>query len=324
MRPIVLALIPTATIHHAGSLSAPALQTELTAIAQQFDGRLGVCVLSPDGGKACVRGTERFSLQSVVKLVAGVAAVEQGLSLDEPITVHRKDLSVYVQPIAEKVTEQGFRTTIGDLVRRSIIDSDSAAVDVLIARMGGPKAVQASLDRLKIRGMRVDRDEKTLQCDILGIPWKPEFADPQRFEEAIAQITAAARTKAYAKYQADPRDTSTPEAMADMLARLQSGKLLPPAGTAFLMEAMKDCATGMARLKAGTAPGWTLAHKTGTAGSWNGVSAATNDVGVLTAPDGGWIAVAVFVGDSKADPAEREAVIARVAAAVIRNYQVRE
>ena len=33
--------------------------------------------------------------------------------------------------------------------------------------------------------------------------------------------------------------------------------------------------------------GWILAHKTGNSSAWKGVTAATNDVGILTAPDGG-------------------------------------
>jgi beta-lactamase class A len=87
------------------------------------------------------------------------------------------------------------------------------------------------------------------------------------------------------------------------------------------VQAMKDCATGTDRLKAGLAPGWTLAHKTGTSGSWKGMTAATNDVGVLTAPEGTKIAVAVFVGDSVASDKQRAAFIAKVSALAIQHYR---
>jgi hypothetical protein len=56
-------------------------------------------------------------------------------------------------------------------------------------------------------------------------------------------------------------------------------------------------------------------HKTGTSGVKNGLAAATNDLGLIVLPDGRRLALAVFVTDSKADEATREAVIARIAKA---------
>jgi beta-lactamase class A len=45
------------------------------------------------------------------------------------------------------------------------------------------------------------------------------------------------------------------------------------------------------------------------------VTAATNDVGLVTLPNGGHLALAVFVSDSRANDAVREEVIAKVAKA---------
>jgi beta-lactamase class A len=64
-----------------------------------------------------------------------------------------------------------------------------------------------------------------------------------------------------------------------------------------------------------------LGHKTGSSGSWKGLAAATNDVGVMTAPDGTHLGVAVFIGDSKAPAEARSAAMAAVAAAAIRHYR---
>lgn len=55
------------------------------------------------------------------------------------------------------------------------------------------------------------------------------------------------------------------------------------------------------------------AHKTGTDATRDGKTAATNDVGIITLPDGRHLAVAVFVKDSTAGLAPREAAIARIA-----------
>ena len=59
-----------------------------------------------------------------------------------------------------------------------------------------------------------------------------------------------------------------------------------------------------------------MAHKTGTAGTRDGLTRATNDVGLVTLPDGRHLAIAVFVSDSRADEATREGVIAKVSRAV--------
>jgi hypothetical protein len=61
--------------------------------------------------------------------------------------------------------------------------------------------------------------------------------------------------------------------------------------------------------------GTVVAHKTGTGGTRNGITSATNDIGIITLPDGRHLAMAAFVSDSTADDATREAVIARLAKA---------
>ncbi|HZD75607.1 MAG TPA: serine hydrolase [Acidobacteriaceae bacterium] len=55
----------------------------------------------------------------------------------------------------------------------------------------------------------------------------------------------------------------------------------------YLTGVLRETAAFPDRLKAGVPKDWTLAHKTGASGSCSGVTAATNDVGILQAPDGG-------------------------------------
>ena len=50
--------------------------------------------------------------------------------------------------------------------------------------------------------------------------------------------------------------------------------------------------------------------------SVNGVTAATNDIGIITLPNGKMFAIAVFVSDSPADEKTREEVIAKIAKTV--------
>lgn len=249
-------------------------------------------------------------------------AVDRGSwRLDEQVLVRRQDLSLFVQPLAKLVTAQGYRTTIADLIRRAVVDSDSAAADILIARLGEPKTVQTCLERLGVHGVRIDRDERHLQTEIVGLEWRPEYVDPKVLDLAIERVPKGRHDAAYRAYQIDVRDTATPRGMAALLERLAAGKLLSARSSRHLLKVMQETVTFPDRLKAGTARGWTLGHKTGTSGAWNGVIAATNDVGVLGAPDGGTVAVAVFIGDSRAPSSDRTALTARIAAAAIACYR---
>ena len=241
--------------------------------------------------------------------------------LDDPIVVHKEDLSLYVQPIAKLVTPRGFHTTLGDLVRRAIVDSDSAAADILIKKLGGPNEVQAFLDRHSITGVRLDRDERHLQTEIVGLEWRAEFVDPGALNRAIESVPKKQRDLAYHQYQIDIRDTATPLGMARLLCSLSDGRLLSPASSRHLLELMAQTSTFPDRLKAGVSNGWTLAHKTGTSGTWKGITAATNDVGIITSPTGRNVAVVVFIGDSGEPATKRAALIASAAQLTITHYQ---
>src|SRR5207248_3433034 len=54
------------------------------------------------------------------------------------------------------------------------------------------------------------------------------------------------------------------------------------------------------------------AHKTGTGGTQNGITSATNDIGIIILPDGRHLAVAAFVSDSAANDDTRDAIVARL------------
>ncbi|GAB4361493.1 MAG: class A beta-lactamase [Bryobacter sp.] len=307
------------------AFAAPAateLEVQFAKLSQGFPGRLGIAV-EANGKIYQNRGLERFSIQSVMKLFVGFAIcelVDQGrLRLDTPQVFRTEDKSVFMQPIAKKLLKGEYKTSIAELIRYGIIDSDSAAADYLILHhLGKATEITKALERKGIRGLRVDRTERDLQTEVHGLRWKSEYLDEAVFERELANQPKEAVTKAYTFYRNDPRDTSTPVASAQFLALLHSGKLLQPETTAFLLQALRDCATGVKRLKAGLPAGWELGHKTGTSSTWQGIAAATNDIGILYGPKGQKISVAVYVGDAKAPEAEREAAIAQVAKLVVK------
>ncbi|HYC02499.1 MAG TPA: class A beta-lactamase [Azospirillaceae bacterium] len=305
----------------AATLDGPALQARLAELAAGHPGRVGIGVRDLNGGaQLLVGGGVPYPMQSVYKFPIGAAAlvaVDEGrLRLDQEVTVRPEDTVGFHSPLRERMAGKEARVTVAELVKLAAGDSDNTACDVLLTLLGGPGAVQAMIDGLGIRGLRVDRPERELQADVSGIPpaLRPVAAAAQA--EVIRAVPAEARRAAIEAYMADPRDTSTPEAMLDFIEAFHAGRLLSLESMAHLRRILTETKTGPKRLRAGLPDGWTVAHKTGTAGSFEGFAPATNDVGLLFGPEGETVAVAVFVAGSTAPEEVREGLIAEVARAV--------
>jgi beta-lactamase class A len=105
---------------------------------------------------------------------------------------------------------------------------------------------------------------------------------------------------------------ATPAEMTSLLQQFHLGKGLSTNSRVLLMNLMTDTQTGLKRLKGNLPAGTIVAHKTGTSQTYDGITAATNDVGIITIPNKKHLAIAIFVSDAKADQATREAVIAQI------------
>jgi beta-lactamase class A len=105
-----------------------------------------------------------------------------------------------------------------------------------------------------------------------------------------------------------------------LLCALVDGSILSSTSSALLLDILSKTRTFPDRLKAGVPVDWRLAHKTGTSDTLNGVTDASHDVGVLTAPDGGKMVVVVLIGKTRALSQVHAAMTADVARAVIASY----
>ncbi len=277
-----------ATSARANPRSLSALHQLLGQIAQSAQGRVGMSAMLLETGESIsVHGHEPFPMQSVYKFPIGMAVlnqVDQGkLTLDQKIHV---DKSAYIgerqhSPIRDN-HPNGIDMSVGDLLRYAVSQSDGSASDVLMRLAGGATVVMRYLNDLTIRGIRVLNSKKELGQD------------------------NAVQYKNWAQ----------PVAMVALLKALHEGRGLTPASRTFLLTIMTETTTGPNRLKGLLPPGTEVAHKTGASGTEKGLTPATNDVGLITLPNGHHVAIAVFVADSKADTATRGAVIAQIAKAV--------
>jgi beta-lactamase class A len=304
------------------------LDDRLRTLGEAFGGRIGVAVFNIDEGWAVTfNGGEKQPQQSVSKLWVAVTvldAIDRGeLSLSTPVTIRKSDLSIFHQPLRERVGEGSYTTTVADLLKRAITQSDNAANDALVRTVGGPWAVQVTVVAKNLGEIRFGPGERQMQTAAAGLDWKPEYSFKRFFWDDREALPPEVRKKALETYLADPPDGASALDIAETLGRLKLGELLSPESTDYLLTLMGQTATGTSRLKAGLAPGWTLRHKTGT-GQVNGrLATGYNDVGLLTAPDGTVYAVAVLIGASRRSFDERSALIADVARTVIATHPVK-
>jgi beta-lactamase class A len=137
------------------------------------------------------------------------------------------------------------------------------------------------------------------------------------FYAARNALPMSVRRTAFENYIRDPMDGATPLGTVDALARLKKGELLSPRSTDKLLSVMSNTKTGAQRLKGGLAPGWRLAHKTGTGQVLGGTQAGYNDIGIVTAPNGKSYAVAVFIRRTSAPLPQRMQAMQNTVRAVV-------
>jgi len=265
------------------------LENHITQIASRAKGGVGVFAIIHETNEvvASLNPDSRFPMQSVYKLPISMAVMKQvaegRIKLDQSMSITKQDYGGPAghSPIRDKYPN-GTELTINELIRFALSESDGTASDVLMKLAGGPQAVQSFLDGLGIKNMIVLDTEK-----------------------ALIQDTSL-------QY----RNYSTPKAAVELLRALQEKRGVSAASQELLLQYMIQSTPGPRRLKGLLPPGTITAHKTGTSLTEKGITAATNDIGIITLPNGRHLIIAVFVSDSPADQATRESVIARVAKAI--------
>jgi beta-lactamase class A len=303
-----------------------ALVANIASLARNFNGKVGIAVRSIDQGwTVSSNGETRLPQQSVSKLWVAMTVLDYRdsgrLTLDDPVTLTREDFTLFHQPIAALVKGDGYRTTIGELLRRALTMSDNTCNDRLLRYVGGPAAVRDFIRRKGLGDIRFGPGEKLLQSGTAGLEWKPEYAYGNGFAVARARLPQSARVAAFERYVADPPDGAAPAAIAGALARLKTGQLLSKQSTDYLIGTMEASKTGKQRMH-GAVPGdWSFGHKTGTGQDLGGRTAGYNDVGLLMAPDGRSYAVAIMIGDTPRPIPARQALMQAVVTAVVGSHR---
>jgi beta-lactamase class A len=287
-------------------LAQNSLQKQIAAIAKNARGIVGVSCALPGTELNCDLNAHNHSpMQSMYKLPLALTALhlaemgkllpDQRLGESTDVILNRKVrflptdiIRNSYSPLTDRYPKADVDVTLREIVQLAVGESDNGAEEILVRLVGGPLAVESYMHSLGITAIQVRYSERDLDRD----------EDLQ--------------------YQ----DWIEPTAAVELLELLVKNSPVSPATNAFLLQTMAGSQTGLKQLRAGLPQGTVLAHKTGHSGTHGGITAATNDIGLVTLPDGRRLAVVVFVTDSRANEATRQRVIARIAQAVYKEALV--
>lgn len=246
---------------------------------------VGVAVYGFEKGDTLsVNNQIHYPLQSIFKFHIALAVldrVDKGeLALDQKILITKKDLLPDTwSPIRDDYPNGNVQLTIAKIIEYTIAQSDNNGCDILLRLIGGAETVNDYIKSIGVKdfSIRVNEEEMHREWNIQFLNW------------------------------------TTPESTIEVLRKFHKGKILSEESYDFLWKTMAGTTTGVKRIKGKLPAGTTVAHKTGTSGTnEEGITAAINDVGIVTLPTGEDFAISVFVSNSKESQETNERIIAEI------------
>lgn len=229
----------------------------------------------------------KLPMQSVFKFplaMAVLSEVDKGkLALDQKILVTKKDLLPKTwSPMREKYPDGNVELPLAEILAYTVSQSDNNGCDILFRLLGGTANVHKYVQSLGVKDIAIRATEEEMSK-----AWEVQFTN-----------------------------WSKPEAMLKLLEIFNRGDKLSKSSNDFLWKILTETTTGPNRLKGLLPAGTSVAHKTGTSGTNDKkVTAAINDVGIVTLPSGKKYAIVVFVANSTDSPEDSEKIIARISKA---------
>ena len=264
------------------------LEKRINSIISGKRASVGVAVAGlEDDFSLSINGKKKFPMMSVYKFHIALAVLNKvdtgSLKLDQKIMLKKKDLYPGTwSPLRDKYPNGGVSIPLSEIIEYTITQSDNNGCDILISLAGGTEAVKKFIESKGIKDFDVKSTEKECHKS-----WNVQYSN-----------------------------WSTPASAAALLKKFYDKKIVSSASTEYLMNVMIRTSTGDKRIKGLIPPSADVAHKTGTSGTRNGITPGTNDIGIVTLPNGKHFAIAVFVSDSYENNVVNERIIAEIAKAV--------
>lgn len=285
--PIFLAL--TASIFSTAVFAQTSpLQQKMDSIIHSKKADVGVSVLFLEDHKiVSVNGDKHYPMQSVYKFHLALAVlnqVDQGkLALDQKILIKKSDLLPDTwSPLRDRYPEGNVELPLSEILKYTVSQSDNNGCDILFRLIGGTKKAHQFIIKQGIKDISITGTEEEMHKD-----------DQVQF-----------------------RNWTTPKAANELLKKFWEGKVLKKPTADFLMKVMEETVTGAGKIKGLLPQGTVVAHKTGNSGTNKaGIISASNDIGIVTLPNGKKMLISAFVSMTKENDKEVDKIIAELSKA---------
>lgn len=328
--------------------AAGPLSASVVALDRATPGQLGVYMKKlSDHDRFEYAADRSWYLASTTKIPVAIVLlrlVDRGeVSLCEELTLGEDD---FVDGSGElQNAPPGTRFSLGVLLEKMIVDSDSTAADLLIERIEVQRLNRHIREEIRIPGfgpittlLQVRKDAYSELHPRAGALTNRDFLDLKRHRDleerlqafmnklgiARQELKAPSIEGAFERYYRSGKNSGTLEAVGILLERLVRGDLLAPGSTSRLLGLMERMETGENRLKAGLAPGALFAQKTGTQVNrlcnigviWGGATRVPREATVIAVCVQGFHSEGT---DLKASQEEAERTLERVARVLMRS-----
>jgi len=286
-----LAILAASTVLSLSLRAQQSLTDSINTIAAAAQGRVGVFMQDLESGDSTtVNDHDHYPMQSVFKFPLALYVLDQvdkgKLSLTTPIDIRKGEWARMYSPLLNKYNKKHFTLTVEEVLAPTVGSSDNVGCDLLFRLVGGPAPVDNYIRQLGVNGISIVYTEIGMAAD-----WNNQYSNWCR-----------------------------PSAMGQLLRRFCKGELLSPASTRLLLKWMTE--SNSPRRIGGMLPeGTTVAHKTGTSNTnAAGITAATNDAGIITLPNGHHLITVVYISDARSSDTIRLKTISQIGLAGYSHY----
>ena len=269
------------------------LKSKLENIIKDKKATVGVSVWHLEKGDTLsINGDKHLPMQSVFKLHIAMTVldfVDKGkLKLNQKIFLKKEDLHPNTwSPIRDKYPNGNVEIPLSEVITLTVSQSDNNGCDILLKLIGGVQVVQNYMNKIGIKDFQIAANEEMMH----------QTLDLQ-----------------YQNY-------SSANSTNFVLKKLFTQQVLTKKSRDFLIKILQETTTAPNRLKSELPKDWIVAHKTGTSSTEKGMTAATNDIGVITLPNKKHLIISVLVSNSYEDEKINNKIIADIAKASVEFYK---
>jgi beta-lactamase class A len=241
----------------------PPIDDRIVALERRHNAHAGVFALDLGSGRTVnYHADDMFAMCSTFKTYAAASVLQRcdrgELRLTDQVFVNPAGIKPN-SPVTER--QAGHAMALSDLCAAALQRSDNTAGNLLLTTIGGPPAITEFARTIGDDKTRLDRWETELNTAIPG----------------------------------DPRDTSTPQALAHGYQTLLTGTALAESSRQQLDAWMRGNTTSS--IRTALPSGWASADKTG-----SGDYGSTNDIGIAYGPDGRNLLLAIMTRSAADEP----------------------